>query len=208
MFAFVTSAAAETTTVELDRSVTEYGYDQIKNAVNFNDYAANEDGWQNVAEATNMSEMFNYCENVLTWGPGSEYYNGLLYTFNVNSLVHGSEGRINWQGDRPAADVLFCDYMQNTFGYAAYALRGGKQRAVDLWNSLCDLPVALDGDYAYTYTNNTKYTSVSYNAALKALQAYMVQAQDNYVCNTGSTGRWTAQKARIRCYLRMLLTLL
>ena len=196
MFAFVTSAAAETTTVELDRSVTEYGYDQIKNAVNFNDYAANEDGWQNVAEATNMSEMFNYCENVLTWGPGSEYYNGLLYTFNVNSLVDGSEGRINWQGDRPAADVLFCDYMQNTFGYAAYALRGGKQRAVDLWNSLCDLPVALDGDYAYTYTNNTKYTSVSYNAALKALQAYMVQAQDNYVCNTGSTGRWTAQKAR------------
>ena len=193
MFAFASSAAAETTTVTLDSSVTAYNWPQMLNAVNFNDYDHNEDGWKDVAEATNVRSMVLYGLNDCHWDPSSPFYNDILYTFDVNALI---DAGMSWIGDRPAAGTRFCDYFQNTFGYVAYGLRGGKQRAVDLWNSLCDLPVALDGDYAYTYTNNTKYTSESYNAALNALEAYMVRAQDNYVCNTGDAGRWTAQKAR------------
>ena len=193
MFAFASSAAAETTTVTLDSSVTAYNWDQMLNAINFNDYDHNEDGWKDVAEATNVRSMVLYGLKDCGWDPSSPNYNDILYTFDVNALI---DAKMSWIGDRPAAGTRFCDYFQNTFGYVAYGLRGGKQRAVDLWNSLCDLPVALDGDYAYTYTNNTKYTSESYNAALNALEAYMVRAQDNYVCNTGDAGRWTAQKAR------------
>ena len=193
MFAFASSAAAETTTVTLDSSVTAYNWDQMLNAINFNDYDHNEDGWKDVAEATNLRSMVLYGLVDCGWDPSSPNYNDILYTFDVNKLINAG---MSWIGDAPAAGTRFCDYMQNTFGAVAYALRGGKQKAVDLWNSLCDLPVALDGDYAYTYTNNTKYTSESYNAALNALEAYMVRAQDNYVCNTGDAGRWTAQKAR------------
>lgn len=193
MFAFASSAAAETTTVTLDSSVTAYNWPQLLNAVNFNDYDHNEDGWKDVAEATNVRSMALYGLKDCGWDIASSNYNDILYTFDVNKLIGAG---MSWVGDAPAAGTRFCDYFQNTFGAAAYALRGGKQRAVDLWNSLCDLPVALDGDYAYTYTNNTKYTSESYNAALNALEAYMVRAQDNYVCNTGDAGRWTAQKAR------------
>lgn len=195
MFAFVTSAAAETTRVTLDSSVTAHGYPQIINAINFNDYDKDEDGWKQVPETQNLLAILKYGMGLEGWTTGAEEpWNTALYlNCKVSSLI--AEG-IAWNGEAPAADVLVCDYMQNTFGYAAYALRGGKQRAVDLWNSLCDLPVALDGDYAYTYTNNTKYTSESYNAALNALKAYMVQAQDNYVCNTDTNGRWTKQKAR------------
>ena len=193
MFAFVTSAA-ETTRVTLDASVTEYGWDQILNALNMNNYDKDADWKQAAGDAgANVKALAIYCYLTRGWQPGDSRYNSQLYTEKINDLI--TEGA-SWIGDKPSDDVRFCDYFQNTFGYVAYGLRGGKQRAVDLWNSLCDLPVALDGDYAYTYTNNTKYTSESYNAALNALKAYMVQAQDNYVCNTATDGRWTKQKER------------
>ena len=195
MFAFVTSAAAETTRVTLDSSVTAHGYPQIINAINFNDYDKDEDGWKQVPETQNLLAILKYGMGLEGWTIGAEEpWNTVLYLkCKVSSLI--AEG-IAWNGEAPAADVLVCDYMQNTFGYAAYALRGGKQRAVDLWNSLCDLPVALDGDNAYTYTNNTKYTTASYDAALLALKSYMDMAQDNQVCNVDTFGRWTAQKTR------------
>lgn len=195
MFAFVTSAA-ETTTVQLDASVTSYGWDQIINALNFNDIDHNEDGWskENIPEAANVNAMLLYCYTKLGWGPGNENIPKILYTFPVNDLI---DAGITWVGDRPAADVRFCDYFQNTFGAVAYALRGGKQKAIDLWNSYCpDQPAALDGDTAFTFTNNTKYTDVSFANALACLKAYMTYAQDNEVCNVLASGRWTAQKER------------
>lgn len=195
MFAFA-SSAAETTTVQLDASVTSYGWDQIINALNFNDIDHNEDGWskENIPEAANVNAMLLYCYKQLGWGPGNENIPKILYTFPVNNLI---DAGITWVGDRPAADVRFCDYFQNTFGAVAYALRGGKQKAVDLWNSYVPAqPIALLGDNAYTVTGNTLYTTESYDAALNALSAYMTYAQDNQVCNILASGRWTAQKAR------------
>ena len=192
MFAFASSA--ETTTVTLDSSVTAYNWDQILNAINFNDYDHNEDGWKDVAEATNLRSMLLYGLVDCGWETTSPNYNDILYTFDVNKLI---DAGMSWVGDAPAAGTRFCDYMQNTFGAVAYALRGGKQKAVDLWNSYVPAqPIALLGDNAYTVTVNTLYTTESYDAALNALGAYMTYAQDNQVCNVGTAGRWTAQKAR------------
>ena len=192
MFAFASSA--ETTTVTLDSSVTAYNWDQILNAINFNDYDHNEDGWKDVAEATNVRSMLLYGLVDCGWETTSSNYNDILYTFDVNKLI---DAGMSWIGDRPAAGTRFCDYFQNTFGAVAYALRGGKQKAVDLWNSYVPAqPIALLGDNAYTVTVNTLYTTESYDAALNALGAYMTYAQDNQVCNVGTAGRWTAQKAR------------
>ena len=194
MFAFA-SSAAETTTVNLDSSVTAHGWNQILNAINFNDFDHNEDGWGQVAEAQNLRAILLYGTTLDGWAVNTEEpWNSVLYLkCKVADLITAG---IAWNGETPAADVLVCDYMQNTFGYVAYALRGGKQRAVDLWNSYCSEPVALDGDNAFTYTNNTTYTDESFNAALACLKAYMTYAQDNQVCNVGTAGRWTAQKAR------------
>ena len=193
MFAFA-SSAAETTTVRLDASVTEYGWDQILNAINFNNYDENEDGWKDVPEAQNLRSMLLYGLSSLGWAPGDPNYNAILYTFPVYKLI---DAGIAWIGERPADDVRFCDYMQNTFGAVAYALRGGKQKALDLWNTYFPGQEAtLVGDTAFTYYNNTKYTDDSFNAALACLKAYMTYAQDNQVCNVGTAGRWTAQKAR------------
>ena len=195
MFAFVTSAA-ETTTVNLDSSVTAHGWNQILNAINFNDYDNDEDGWKQVAEAQNLRAILLYGTTLDGWAVNTEEpWNSVLYLkCKVADLI--AEG-IAWNGEAPAADVLVCDYMQNTFGYVAYALRGGKQRALDLWNTYFPGQEAtLVGDTAFTYYNNTKYTDASFNAALACLKAYMTYAQDNQVCNVGTTGRWTAQKAR------------
>ena len=195
MFAFVTSAA-ETTTVDLDASVTAHGWNQILNAINFNDYDSDEDGWKQVAEAQNLRAILLYGLSLDGWTAGTdEPWNSVLYLkCKVVDLI---DAGITWNGDRPADDVLVCDYMQNTFGAVAYALRGGKQKAIDLWNQYCpDQPAALDGDNAFTYTNNTKYTDESFANALACLKAYMTYAQDNQVCNLGTAGRWTAQKAR------------
>ena len=193
MFAFA-SSAAETTTVRLDASVTEYGWDQILNAINFNNYDENEDGWKDVPEVQNLRSMLLYGLSSLGWAPGDPNYNAILYTFPVYKLI---DAGIAWIGERPADDVRFCDYMQNTFGAVAYALRGGKQKALDLWNTYFPGQEAtLVGDTAFTYYNNTKYTDDSFNAALACLKAYMTYAQDNQVCNVGTAGRWTAQKAR------------
>ncbi len=195
MFAFA-SSAAETTTVNLDSSVTAHGWNQILNAINFNDFDKNEDGWGQVAEAQNLRAILLYGTTLDGWTVNTEEpWNSVLYLkCKVVDLINAG---IAWNGETPAADVLVCDYMQNTFGYVAYALRGGKQRALDLWNTYFPGQEAtLVGDTAFTYYNNTKYTDDSFNAALNALSAYMTYAQDNQVCNVGTAGRWTAQKAR------------
>jgi len=157
MFAFA-SSAAETTTVSLDASVTEYGWDQILNAINFNNYDENEDGWKDVPEAQNLRSMLLYGLSSLGWAPGDPNYNAILYTFPVYKLI---DAGIAWIGERPADDVRFCDYMQNTFGAVAYALRGGKQKALDLWNTYFPGQEAtLVGDTAFTYYNNTKVGTI------------------------------------------------
>ena len=199
--AFSFSAESDTITVQLDSSVTAYGWNQIVNAINFNDYDSDEDGWKQTAEATNLRSVLLYCLVDCEWNPGSKFYNKILYTFPVCNII---DAGISWAGERPNSDVRFCDYFQNTFGYAAFALRGGKQRAVDLWNAYCpDQPVSLNGDYSYTYAKNTKYTKESFENALACLKAYIVYAQDNMVCSidtsrsdTSWKGRWTRQKAR------------
>ena len=77
MFAFASSAAAETTTVTLDSSVTAYNWDQMLNAVHFNDYDHNEDGWKDVAEATNLRSMVLYGLVDCGWDPSSPNYNDI-----------------------------------------------------------------------------------------------------------------------------------
>ena len=87
MFAFVTSAA-ETTRVTLDASVTEYGWDQILNALNMNNYDKDADWKQAAGDAgANVKALAIYCYLTRGWQPGDSRYNSQLYTEKINDLM-------------------------------------------------------------------------------------------------------------------------
>ena len=87
--------------------------------------------------------------------------------------------------------TLLYDYVQDTFGAYAYVLRGGKQKAVDYWNSKLSVALSMN-DNGYTYTTaatQTAYDKDAYQACLSALQSYMTTANDNYCFNVENGGR-------------------
>ena len=95
--------------------------------------------------------------------------------------------------------TLLYDYVQDTFGAYAYVLRGGKQKAVDYWNSKLSVALSMN-DNGYTYTTaatQTAYDKDAYQACLSALQSYMTTANDNYCFNVENGGkRYLDQKAK------------
>ena len=95
--------------------------------------------------------------------------------------------------------TLLYDYVQDTFGAFAYVLRGGKQKAVDYWNSKLSVALSMN-DNGYTYTTaatQTAYDKDAYQACLSALQSYMTTANDNYCFNVENGGkRYLDQKAK------------
>lgn len=88
-------------------------------------------------------------------------------------------------------DQKLYDYVQDTYGAYTYTLRGGKQMGYDAWNNV--MPDGLDlvyNDAGYTYVNEdvqTAYTQESYHAALAALNAFLVGANDNVSFNNANS---------------------
>lgn len=94
--------------------------------------------------------------------------------------------------------TLLYDYVQDIFGAYAYVLRGGKQKAVDYWNSKLTVGITMD-DNGYTYTTaatQTVYDKDAYQACLTALQSYMTTANDNYCFNTSGGEGYLVQKTK------------
>ena len=191
MFAVVTFADDTTTTVTYDTSAG-YGWSNYLNAVNVvPDNSADPEGTYADLRADD-TPYSNVLADVLAImkapGPGTGADGAYM---NAYTMTSGS-----------AAGQNLYEYTQDVFGAFTYTLRGGKQLAYDMWNAA--MPDELDlvyDDAGYTYVNEdvqTAYTQDTYHAALAALNAYLVNANDNYIFNVDNTGLGTYQKQKDR----------
>ena len=191
MFAVVTFAGDTTTTVTYDTSAG-YGWSNYLNAVNVvPDNSADPEGTYADLRADD-TPYSNVLADVLAImkapGPGTGADGAYM---NAYTMTSGS-----------AAGQNLYEYTQDVFGAFTYTLRGGKQLAYDMWNAA--MPDELDlvyDDAGYTYVNEdvqTAYTQDTYHAALAALNAYLVNANDNYIFNVDNTGLGTYQKQKDR----------
>lgn len=91
-------------------------------------------------------------------------------------------------------------YLLHEFGGQMYILDGGKERAYALWNSTVNegLKVTYTSDYYYYVpaAEQTVYDSAEYQAALDALNDFLVHAHYNYAFNTYNENRYDEQLAR------------
>ena len=178
MFAFVTSAAENT--FYFDKSAG-YAWSNYLNVVNVID-----DGNPDLAALRADGT------------PYKVFLNALLAIMNDPAAGAGVDG--TYMNSYKMEDgTLLYDYVQDTFGAYAYVLRGGKQKAVDYWNSKLSVALSMN-DNGYTYTTaatQTAYDKDAYQACLSALQSYMTTANDNYCFNVENGGkRYLDQKAK------------
>ena len=178
MFAFVTSAAENT--FYFDKSAG-YAWSNYLNVVNVID-----DGNPDLADLRADGT------------PYKVFLNALLAIMNDPAAGAGVDG--TYMNSYKMEDgTLLYDYVQDTFGAFAYVLRGGKQKAVDYWNSKLSVALSMN-DNGYTYTTaatQTAYDKDAYQACLSALQSYMTTANDNYCFNVENGGkRYLDQKAK------------
>ena len=178
MFAFVTSAAENT--FYFDKSAN-YAWSKYLNVVNVID-----DGNPDLADLRADGT------------PYKVFLNALLAIMNDPAAGAGVDG--TYMNSYKMEDgTLLYDYVQDTFGAFAYVLRGGKQKAVDYWNSKLSVALSMN-DNGYTYTTaatQTAYDKDAYQACLSALQSYMTTANDNYCFNVENGGkRYLDQKAK------------
>ena len=178
MFAFVTSAAENT--FYFDKSAN-YAWSNYLNVVNVID-----DGNPDLADLRADGT------------PYKVFLNALLAIMNDPAAGAGVDG--TYMNSYKMEDgTLLYDYVQDTFGAFAYVLRGGKQKAVDYWNSKLSVALSMN-DNGYTYTTaatQTAYDKDAYQACLSALQSYMTTANDNYCFNVENGGkRYLDQKAK------------
>lgn len=178
MFAFVTSAAENT--FYFDKSAN-YAWSNYLNVVNVID-----DGNPDLAALRADGT------------PYKVFLNALLAIMNDPAAGAGVDG--TYMNSYKMEDgTLLYDYVQDTFGAYAYVLRGGKQKAVDYWNSKLSVALSMN-DNGYTYTTaatQTAYDKDAYQACLSALQSYMTTANDNYCFNVENGGkRYLDQKAK------------
>ena len=178
MFAFVTSAAENT--FYFDKSAN-YAWSNYLNVVNVID-----DGNPDLADLRADGT------------PYKVFLNALLAIMKDPAAGAGVDG--TYMNSYKMEDgTLLYDYVQDTFGAFAYVLRGGKQKAVDYWNSKLSVALSMN-DNGYTYTTaatQTAYDKDAYQACLSALQSYMTTANDNYCFNVENGGkRYLDQKAK------------
>ena len=178
MFAFVTSAAENT--FYFDKSAG-YAWSNYLNVVNVID-----DGNPDLADLRADGT------------PYKVFLNALLAIMRDPAAGAGVDG--TYMNSYKMEDgTLLYDYVQDTFGAYAYVLRGGKQKAVDYWNSKLSVALSMN-DNGYTYTTaatQTAYDKDAYQACLSALQSYMTTANDNYCFNVENGGkRYLDQKAK------------
>ena len=178
MFAFVTSAAENT--FYFDKSAG-YAWSNYLNVVNVID-----DGNPDLAALRADGT------------PYKVFLNALLAIMNDPAAGAGVDG--TYMNSYKMEDgTLLYDYVQDTFGAFAYVLRGGKQKAVDYWNSKLSVALSMN-DNGYTYTTaatQTAYDKDAYQACLSALQSYMTTANDNYCFNVENGGkRYLDQKTK------------
>ena len=188
MFAVVTFADDTTTTVMYDTSAA-YGWTNYLNAVNVVSDSSDEDAFLRAEDTPYSNVLADVLAIMKAPGPGTGADGAYM---NAYTMTSGS-----------AAGQNLYDYTQDVFGAFTYTLRGGKQLAYDMWNAA--MPDELDLVYdnaGYTYVNEdfqTVYTQDTYHAALAALNAYLVNANDNYIFNVDNTGLRTywLQKERL-----------
>ena len=131
--------------------------------------------------------------------PYKTFYNVMLTIFN--DAEHGGSMADAYYMNTYKMDdgTLLYDYVQDIFGAYAYVLRGGKQKAVDYWNSKLTVGITMD-DNGYTYTTaatQTVYDKDAYQTCLASLQSYMKTANDNYCFNVENGGkRYLDQKTK------------
>lgn len=178
MFAFVTSAAENT--FYFDKSAG-YAWSNYLNVVNVID-----DGNPDLADLRADGTPYKVFLNALL---------AIMRDPAAGSTVDGTYMNSYKMED----GTLLYDYVQDTFGAYAYVLRGGKQKAVDYWNSKLSVALSMN-DNGYTYTTaatQTAYDKDAYQACLSALQSYMTTANDNYCFNVENGGkRYLDQKAK------------
>ena len=178
MFAFASSAAENT--FYFDKSAN-YAWSNYLNVVNVID-----DGNPDLADLRADGT------------PYKVFLNALLAIMKDPAAGAGVDG--TYMNSYKMEDgTLLYDYVQDTFGAYAYVLRGGKQKAVDYWNSKLSVALSMN-DNGYTYTTaatQTAYDKDAYQACLSALQSYMTTANDNYCFNVENGGRrYLEQKAK------------
>ena len=178
MFAFASSAAENT--FYFDKSAN-YAWSNYLNVVNVID-----DGNPDLADLRADGT------------PYKVFLNALLAIMKDPAAGAGVDG--TYMNSYKMEDgTLLYDYVQDTFGAYAYVLRGGKQKAVDYWNSKLSVALSMN-DNGYTYTTaatQTAYDKDAYQACLSALQSYMTTANDNYCFNVENGGkRYLDQKAK------------
>jgi len=91
-------------------------------------------------------------------------------------------------------------YLLDEFGEQMYILDGGKKRAYTLWNSTvaAELKITYTSDYYYymAAADQSRYNVADYQAALDALNDFLVHAHYNYAFNTYNENRYDEQLAR------------
>ena len=178
MFAFASSAAENT--FYFDKSAN-YAWSNYLNVVNVID-----DGNPDLADLRADGTPYKVFLNALL---------AIMKDPAAGSTVDGTYMNSYKMED----GTLLYDYVQDTFGAYAYVLRGGKQKAVDYWNSKLSVALSMN-DNGYTYTTaatQTAYDKDAYQACLSALQSYMTTANDNYCFNVENGGkRYLDQKAK------------
>lgn len=99
-------------------------------------------------------------------------------------------------------------YLLDEFGAQMYILDGGKERAYTLWNSaVCEeLKISYTSDYYYYVpaSEQTFYDASEYQAALDALNDFLVHAHYNYAFNTYNENRFDEQLARYNALVAAL----
>ena len=126
---------------------------------------------------------------------GTPYYivdqtmkNDLAATGTMDSDYAGIGSTTRYDSLTTSAGKSLLQYLLDEFGEQMYILDGGKKRAYTLWNSTvaAELKITYASDYYYymAAADQYRYNVADYQAAVDALNDFLVHAQYEYACNT------------------------
>ena len=124
--------------------------------------------------------------------------NDLAATGTMDSDYTGIGSTTRYDSLTTSTGKSLLQYLLDEFGEQMYILDGGKKRAYTLWNSTvaAELKITYTSDYYYymAAADQSRYNVADYQAALDALNDFLVHAHYNYAFNTYNENRYDEDK--------------